>query len=461
MINLLPCAVLIALACSATADQGTSIVRFANGDRLNGSVTSLTPDQIIWDSNSLAKPAPFFIKSLMEVTLPGNLTDLKADHEAIVTLTNGDIARGKLVSVSEESVTVDTAYADRLNFKRVNVKNLKIVARTASLYQGPTSIVGWKTTGSKPAWTYGNAAFRSNNQGGIGREEILPEECSVAFDIAWKGEAFGFRIVMFSKDITRTDGESGYEFTFQRGGFFVKNCKTNSFIGNGQSQEFLENEKVRIEIRASRKTGKMCLLINDHINETWNDTDFKRASLGSGLQFISIGTLPIRISNIVVGPWDGKIDQVTDPQVGMIGGFGQPRWGRPATKATPNKETVAEGRMELANGDLIEGEPTSIKDGSISIKTPMGDVKLPVARLRGINLKKDNPETSMRLKGDVRAWFPDGSSLVFRLDAVNGESLTGYSQNFGTATIKLGACSRIEFNIHDPELEDKRGNGDW
>jgi hypothetical protein len=471
--NVKPPFFLLALAASGLAagrDEVAS-VRFSNDDRLTGSMESLSADLLVWKSPLLEKPAPFFLKKVMEITLPGCLPDHEADHEAVATLTNGDMVRGQLSSVTSEVVVLDTPYAGRLNLNRLNVSSLRIQARSAALYRGPTGIEGWKTTGTKPAWTYAGAAFRSDAQGGIGREDLLPDECSISFDTAWKGDSFGFKVVIFSKDITkdasRTDASTGYEFSFQRGGFFVRNCRTSGFLGNGQAQELLENEKVRLEIRASRTTGKLCLLINDRVVEVWNDPDFKKGAFGGSLQFVSLGNQPIRISGIVISAWDGVVDQMPDPQVGLgVGGFrGGIRIGAggavmPGSKPAAKEKTKA-GRMELANGDSIEGEPSSIKDGFVQIKSPLGEMKLPVARLRDINLKKDALETCIRRKGDVRAWFPDGTSLVFRLDGVGDGVLTGSSQNFGTADFKISAINRIEFNIHDPTLEDKRNPEAW
>jgi hypothetical protein len=84
-----------------------------------------------------------------------------------------------------------------------------------------------------------------------------------------------------------------------------------------------------------------------------------------------------------------------------------------------------------------------------------------VARLRNITLKQDNLENAKLNNADVRAWFPDGSFLVFRLDGVDKDTLTGYSQNFGTTRFRISAISRIEFNIHDRKLQEKRGATAW
>ena len=119
--------------------------------------------------------------------------------------------------------------------------------------------------------------------------------------------------------------------------------------------------------------------------------------------------------------------------------------------------TYSAGRLRFA----LEGEVTSIQDGPIAVKTGLGEIKIPVARLRSVALKKVDLEKAKLRNGDIRAWFPDGSSIVFRLDEVGDGTLTGYTQNFGTATFKLSAFNRIEFNIHDPGFENQRALDDW
>ena len=57
--------------------------------------------------------------------------------------------------------------------------------------------------------------------------------------------------------------------------------------------------------------------------------------------------------------------------------------------------------------------------------------------------------------------MPDGSSLVFRLEGVGEGTLSGTSQNFGSATFKTSAFNRIEFIIYDPDLEDERVSNSW
>ncbi len=464
----------LAFAAACAAERTGSIVRFSNNDRLVGNIESLSSDLLVWKSPAFDKPAAFFLKDVVDMVLPGTMPPTDADHEAVLSLTNGDTIRGQLASVTENKVSIDTAFAGRMNFNRVNVSGLRILQQSAITYRGPSGLDGWRFTDNKPSWVFDRAAFRCVAAGGIGRGDLLPDECSIAFDVSWKGTALGMRVVVFSDNLNTADSESGYDFTLQPGAIYVRNCKSSMPLGNARAQDLMENEKVRVEIRASAKTGKLSLLINDKTIENWTDTDFKKGRFGRGLQFVSQSNAPLRISAISVATWDGVLGELADPAQGMVfrgfggGGLGGVRMnGRDAQDAESKPETkepCKDGRMELANGDSVAGEVTSIKDGSIEIKSPLGDVKLPITRLRNITLKPSPTglETGKLLNGDIRAWLPDGSSLVFRLDAVAGDgTLTGYSQNFGTATFKLGAFNRLEFNIHDPELEDKRTTDEW
>lgn len=457
------CSILLALAAAAAAAP-KSTVRFANQDVLTGTPESIAPDLLVWKSALLEESASFHLEKVLELSLPASEPDRAADHEAIVTLTNGDSIRGQLAAVDDQTIALDTWFAGRLDFKRVMVKDVKIEEKTAFLYRGPTGIEGWIQSEESPAWKYERAAFRASAAGGIAREDLLTDECIISFDAAWKGDSIRMRVILFSDNAATDSPSSGYELSFQRGSVHLRNTKTQSFLGSAQSQALMENDRVRVEIRASMKSNRIALTINERLVEVWNDPDARKAEPGKALHFISGSPLPLRISNIRVASWDGVIDKMPEPQLG----FGMMRFGLPGVreKPAPPPDTGEDDkdsgeRMELANGDTLTGEVTSIQNGNISIKTPLGDLKLPVSRLRSLALKPVEAERSIRRNGDVRAWFPDGSSIVFRLDDCGDDTLTGSSQNFGSATFHLAAFNRIEFNIYSPQYADLRGDGEW
>lgn len=446
-------------------DDEFSTIRFSNNDQLTGTLNELSPERLVWKSSVLEKPTPFLLDHVVDVTLPGGLPETTAGHEASVSLTNGDLLRGQIASVSDEMVELDTWFAGRMKLNRLMITDIKIADLPDFLYRGPSGMAGWVQSADPPAWSYQGAGFRSNGTGSIARDVHLPDECTVAFDVAWRG-SLSLKLVLFSKELETESPDSGYEITFQPRVMQLRNCKTKRFIGLSRNGAILQEvEQARIEIRASLKSGKICMFINGEIVEIWTDPDVTREDAGTGIHFIAMNSAPVQISRIEAGKWDGEIDKMPDPQ--MIGGM--PPIGLPGGQdedeeesSVTKSETVPDtGRMELRNGDSMTGEVVAVNDGMITVKTPFREVRLPIERLRSLALKPVSLERCKRYNGDVRAWFSDGSTVVFRLDAAAQNSVTGYSQNFGTAEFQTGAFSRMEFNIYNEELEKLRMTSGW
>jgi len=454
--------VLVSLAwpdCAA-ADDATATVRFSNNDQLAGALDSLATDRMVWKSPALTQPTAFFLKNVLDVALPAASPASSADYEATLQLTNGDSVCGQLTAVTEQEVTVETWFAGRVIFKRVMVAAVKITAKAGYLYRGPISLDGWHQDSDKnPVWSYRRAAFVSQAAGHIAHDNLLPDEVAITFEVAWKGDSLGLKVLAFSNDSSIDDPASGYEISFQRGRISLRNCRGQTLLGTTHAPVLMENDRAHIEIRASLKSGKLCLLVNDRMIENWTDPDVAKGQFGHGLHFVAQNTTPMRISSIGVAPWDGLVEGLPEPQVGILHHLANPESTeetKPTAPAPPR-----EGRMELANGDSLSGEVVAIAAGVMSVKTPLGELQVPVARLRSLALPKTALERCKRRNGDIRAWFADGSSIVFQLDGVKDSTLLGSSQNFGSATFQLAAFNRLEFNIHDPDLEDKRAVREW
>ncbi len=467
MIFRLACMVFAAPLVLVAAEEPPSIIRFANPamDQLSGTPGALTADRIVWNSPILEKPTPFWLKSVLEVTLPTTQPDFNATHEATLTLTNGDHVRGQIGAVTDDTISLDTWYAGRLNFRRVMVKEVVIDARPTLVFNGPTGLDGWTQSAKTATWTYDNGALRTTANLGIGRELELPDECSIGFDVAWRGGLM-LNFNFFADDVSTDSPTQGYQISCQGSYASIRRQNAGMQFGDvANIPEFKENEKVRLEVRASRKSGNICLFINSRCAALWKDPGVAKGKLGKCIQFVPRGKEAIRISRIRVAAWDGSLEEVPDEDAAMLGmGMGLRRLqmgnGNAELKPESKPKPTEDGRMKLRNGDSIGGEVTSIIDGVITIKTPFAEVKLPVARVRNIILKPAALEEPIRRNGDVRVWFADDSSLVFCLDAMTPDTLTGHSQLFGNATFKLAAFNRIEFNIYDPQVCDLRAKED-
>lgn len=448
---------------AAPETPAPSVVRFRTNpplfDQLEGKLQSLTAETLVWDAPGvLRKPAAFRLDQVLDITLPAAMPELDADHEATVTLKRGGVVRGQLASVSDEKVELDTWYAGRLTFPRERVVDVRVDERPELVYRGPVGIAGWLPGSETPVWTCPGNVLHSSDVGGISREVEFPEKSRTRFDVEWR-DGLQLRVVLLAKETGTDDPESGYEFIINRRSVQVRKGSNRMTIGQTMSAtELVENERARIDLRVDRKAGKVAFYVNETCYGAWDDPDLDESEFGKGLHFIATSASRLKISQIEVSKWDGIAENAPEPNPGLAMRFGMMREPQPKK---PEPEPLEEGRMLLRNGDSVAGEVLSIQDGLLTLKTKFSEMKLPVARLRSVTLKPVELEEAILRNGDVKAWFPDGSYLVFRLDAVSGDLITGSSQNFGSATFKMAAFSRIEFNLYDPELEQMRAGGAW
>ena len=461
-------ALVLVLALPCFAQEESSVVRFSNGDQLTGALLALTGEKLSWKSQLLKQPAEFDLKYVVDLELPVSVPPADRPvvaHEAVLEMSNGDTIRGQLAGITDEQITLNTWYAEQLPLRRVNVKSVKISSVADTHYRGPNSMEEWTQGDGGDSWRFRGGALHSDSPGGVAREIDFPDECVVAFEAAWRG-SFRPKIVLFSDDTTTTSPQAGYEMVFQGNSVHVKKAGSNNWLGHSTNAGVLrENEKARIEIKASLKSGKIALFVDGGLIDIWQDDALDRESLGKGLHIVAQDSSPLRVSNIEVTGWDGYLEETQDRrlrfQARFQGGFQlDGGFDGEETPQSP-KEAIPEGRMILRNGDMIEGEVLGIEGEEITLKTPFSEVKFPVARLKNIALSSESMETPKLYKGDVRATLADGSRIVFRLDGVEEEILVGFSQNFGIARFRRDSFKRIEFNIHRTDMEAIRNRGDW
>jgi hypothetical protein len=447
---------------AAHAATGAGMIRFFNQNQLPGQVSSIEKDLIRWDSPQLEKPAPFFMNQVLEINQTPKVTETKEICEAVVSLTNGDSLRGQLSSVSDQAIELETWYAGKLTLMRPMVESVKIIDRPKLVYQGPDGLDGWKRIDEESAWTFEAGRFKSNGPGQIARDVKMPASSRVAFDLSWRS-SLRTRIIVCSDDVSTKEPSNAYDLIIQRKYVYLrKRWSTNGGGGTnilGQTvnvPEFSENEKARVELCVDRKKGVFNFIVDGRSVAVWQDNDFKEGAMGGGLHFIADDSTPLTLSRIEVSEWDGVIDRqpaAEDPNLAEEEEEG--------TKTPPKKEEPAPGKMTLRNGDTLMGEVLGIEKGIMRVKTSYAELKMPVSRLKTIALKPVDREEAILKNGDVRAWFPDGSRVVFRLDSAATGGLQGFSQNFGTATFKPEAFNRIEFNLYDPKFQTLRGEKMW
>ena len=133
----------------------------------------------------------------------------------------------------------------------------------------------------------------------------------------------------------------------------------------------------------------------------------------------------VKLTNIKVTEWDGTFE---DPAM-----------------VTPNK---TQDMARLKNGDRLIGSVKSIRDGKLSIEGAGTVLDVPVTRVKQVELASAQPSGAKSNEQTVRAYFTSGAgSLRFNLVKWTIVELSATSENFGTASFKPAAFSRIVFDL--------------
>lgn len=437
-------------------------VRCTDGSRLKGNLVEIGPDTARLEADFLASPVPLKIEKILEIGMPAKRGDFKGDHIATVTLSNGDTLRGELTGVGEKEISLHTWYAGDMKFRREMVDRLEIEDRPEMFYSGPDAISGW-TLDDPPSWTYEQGALRAQGPGSVSRDVgKLPPKTRYAFDLAWRASP-RFRFIFQSDDVEAAEPANCYMIDFTNTRFLqlTKRSARSGVTNIGgfvNIPEMQTKEKIRIEVLVDRKAGFIRLLVNGNVAQDWNDPEPEQTAAPGGIHFSAKESPNVRISRVEVTSWDGVVEgHAPDNDEGLLEEDEPPQ-----PKEEPELDPT---RIRLRNHDQVAGEMLGIDNGKVKLKTRFGEVLLPVSRLRNFALhtkdNRKNPDLYQipkRYLGDVRAWFPDGTCVTFRLgSAINGR-LKGYAQPFGDIDFDGSAFNRIEFNLYDPELEDAREN---
>lgn len=452
---------MLAAGAGSRAAEPADVIRFANGDSVAGAWQGIAGPVLRWASPVFEGEVGFDMSQVLEIRRTAKLPEESGDHLATVRLHNDDVVHGKLASVDGDAVVLETAFAGTMRFNRKMVREVEIESISERTYRGPDSMNSWMLQTGKPAWQYRGGAFVSIGQGAIGRDAVMPETAIVSFDLAWR-ETLDFEIVLQSKEPAAGTPRTGYILKISRGNISLRNARTGGYLAGemGALRELREQDRAKIEIRSNVKTGDVSVRVDGKLADVWKDNQAAKGAFGGALQFIAVNRSPVRISDIVVSKWDGKPDA---PRLAN----GANRWrgvpdeeGEEETQEAEIPEVPA-GRMLLANGDTLLGTVKEIDSGGVKIATSLGEVVLPVARLRSVTLEPAEIEKPLRRKGDVRAGFSDGSSLVFRLDAFDGGKISGTSQTFGMAEFFAGSFERLEMNLYNEKLNALRSAEKW
>lgn len=428
---------------TATKPAGKDALLFLNGDVLLGQLESIRGDKnVTWRREDVAEPIEFSGTNLLEVHFPPvKQTRLSATNGCRVALRNGDLLDGKLLQFDSKELVLETTFAGKMTFPRAVVEKIEpLPPEREPVFSGPTGLDGWImgkvnafAAGEAGQWKYTNGAFYATRAASIARDLKLPDVARVEFDLAWKGVLQSAIAIDtgYMQPVNLQTKDAGPDF----GGFY--SLQINSFVsalmrvkkdeplkymeGQVPIPAFSQKNHAHIELLVSKPKQSVALLVDGALVKEWVDKE-GFAGTGTGMRFVHQGQGAVKLSNLRVGEWNGKMK----------------------SKSTDNPagdEDVA----RLLNGDKVSGKLEIFRDGKFLFSTPNGKLAIPFERISESFMGGESTRVTDEPES-VRAFFSDGGRVSFHIERWDAQGILAESPNFGRATFAPKSFERAELN---------------
>lgn len=418
------------------AQEQTDVLQLLNGDILRGSLVSTEPGSygLRWKHPNASQNIDFSCDAVDMVKFAKKQPESKAREKTIVRLSNGDTIYGQLVSLNTEKAVLDTQYGGRMDIKRSMIGAVHPNSSSAlTLYEGPAGMSGWllQRNVGRESWVFKNNALYAYQAYPIGRYiEGLPDSIEISFDASWRAYP-SFYCGFFAQNVEQHSYSwNSYMLRVSGGSVYIMRASRNSgqkILAQSEIERFSNqrSNRARFTIMANRKEKKVILLIDGEIVRECQDVDTSEMP-GAGIAFQAESNVPFKLGNIVVKQWDGRI----------------PRKSGAAEEA--EKDLIRFG-----NDDKLSGDVETIRDRKLKLKTGYGEMDVPLERVAEIRFGTKNLERARRNKLDVRAHLVDSGEITVELVKMTGGKVEGRSENFGSLTLPLEACTGFDFNIYE------------
>jgi len=427
---------------SATAAPPPHAILFRNGDLLTGQLESITPTNgLRWRHGDAPAAIEFQPQAIAEVSLGATSPPAPTSPSyCFVRLTNGDELPGNLKSLDEQQVVLETWFAGTLTLPRAKVAALRPAGPSPrAIFAGPDGLDGWTMGRALPGginagqWHFANGAFVATQPSSIARDVKLPPSSSLEFDLAWQG-TFALAIALYTDSLqpvrlaqTADEPPFGGFYSLQLNSYstqllLVKHKEAVRQLGMAVIPLLQQTNRARVAIKSSREQKTITLMLNGVVAKQWADPEGFGGE-GTGIRLVHQGQGPMRVANLRVTEWDGRLEENVAPLV-------------------PNVKTDV---ARLVNRDSVAGRLVEWKNGKLRFAIADNFIEVPLDRVAQVDFATERAQPTPLQAGDIRVFFTGRGSLTFALESWTEQGVRASSGNFGKAQFAPRAFSRIVF----------------
>ena len=134
----------LTLTSLAAETKHTDLLQFRNGDALHGTFLGLDGSSVKILRDDVDAPLRIKQTNLSVLSFNGGKPRTHLQENTFITLNNGDVLPGKIISLDDTSLVIDSAVAGQLNIPRQEIRSLNPSPAGGNLiYSGPYTTTGW------------------------------------------------------------------------------------------------------------------------------------------------------------------------------------------------------------------------------------------------------------------------------------------------------------------------------
>ncbi len=449
----------------AAREQQPQVIELLDGDTLKGTFVGFDVETgVKWRHSAVKTDIEFLTDSLSRIQLFPRSQQLEPGQSTQIDLVTGEVLSGELLELNDRHLILNAWYSrNSLRIPREKIMAIRPGSEELGLiYEGPSGMDGWKTRGTtvgnvrqgrivpqqllgrgvpfpnpkaagripvpvgSSGWKYSDKAFSATRSGSlIGRKLDLGDSVNVEFDMAWQGN-FNLGISLYADQLDAYSGSS-YMVGISPNSCYLTRMANNvqNNLGQQSYQDLRGKTKAKVSICANKADSSVAVIINGRVIKQWEDNS-GFAGKGENLMFVLLQNASVKVSNIRVSTWNGKL---------------------PAANTGDKKE--GKDILTTSNSTNLSGELLGVRDGKAIFKAGFAPVPLEITldTITKIQMADTKLEKNKLGLGDVRVTFVNGGQFTFLLEKWGADRASGLSSVLGRVDFQPSAFSVLEFNL--------------
>jgi hypothetical protein len=343
----------------AVKPQG-DVIEFVDGSMLHGRLQNMDVDHgLAWENPSAKNPIHFqpghidFIRFAQADTM-------KLAPTCHLRFANGDDLFGSITSLDSDQLGLSTWFGGTMTIPRSAIRGITFLSKNYSMiYEGPYDANGWVfgIANMPQSWTYHDGWFTSQGTGTLGRELSVTNSSTVEFDLGWSGQ-LELEVQLYTDALERMERNNGScVLRFTPNQIILEQWRSIGGPRNYGAAPLPDTggkNKIRVTIQCNQDEGTLSVFVNDALAKVWKDEAGLRAG-GSGILFQQEGFAggTVKLGNIRVSQWEGAYDPDTTSPATNSDSIHFVNHDRAAGKIAGIKD----GKVTLALGDTTLNIP--------------------------------------------------------------------------------------------------------